>query len=121
MRYVPEHEIRFVAAASPLYGRDASTNIMRRIVQASGCEVTHLGPNRILSNAITLPKSFMRSLATHTIPEVWAARGASLLRVGPKPQSGPSRVTCRRPAHVEEGDRWQAAIAGRWSPYAPMG
>ena len=37
--------IRFVTAASLFDGHDAAINIMRRILQASGAEVIHLGHN----------------------------------------------------------------------------
>jgi len=42
----PANKVRFVTAASLFDGHDASINIMRRILQASGCEVIHLGHNR---------------------------------------------------------------------------
>jgi len=38
--------IRFVTAASLFDGHDVSINIMRRILQANGVEVIHLGHNR---------------------------------------------------------------------------
>jgi methylmalonyl-CoA mutase len=44
--YTPQHPIRFVTAASLFDGHDASINIMRRILQASGAEVIHLGHDR---------------------------------------------------------------------------
>ncbi len=44
--YRPTHNIRFVTAASLFDGHDASINIIRRILQASGAEVIHLGHNR---------------------------------------------------------------------------
>lgn len=44
--YQPQHHIRFVTASSLFDGHDASINIMRRILQASGAEVIHLGHNR---------------------------------------------------------------------------
>ncbi|HEX9659822.1 MAG TPA: cobalamin-dependent protein, partial [Rhodothermales bacterium] len=44
--YRPKHPIRFVTAASLFDGHDAAINIMRRILQASGAEVVHLGHNR---------------------------------------------------------------------------
>lgn len=44
--YKPKHSIRFVTASSLFDGHDASINIMRRILQASGVEVIHLGHNR---------------------------------------------------------------------------
>src|SRR5690606_22651454 len=40
------YRLRFVTAASLFDGHDASINIMRRILQASGAEVIHLGHNR---------------------------------------------------------------------------
>ena len=38
--------VRFVTAASLFDGHDASINIMRRVLQAAGAEVIHLGHNR---------------------------------------------------------------------------
>ncbi|NEU30437.1 methylmalonyl-CoA mutase family protein [bacterium LRH843] len=46
MSYRPTYPIRFVTASSLFDGHDASINIMRRILQASGAEVIHLGHNR---------------------------------------------------------------------------
>ncbi|MCZ6726662.1 MAG: methylmalonyl-CoA mutase family protein [Acidobacteria bacterium] len=44
--YKPKNPIRIVTAASLYDGHDAAINIMRRILQASGAEVIHLGHNR---------------------------------------------------------------------------
>lgn len=44
--YQSKHKIRIVTAASLFDGHDAAINIMRRILQSSGCEVIHLGHNR---------------------------------------------------------------------------
>ncbi|MEM9984814.1 MAG: cobalamin-dependent protein, partial [Bacteroidota bacterium] len=44
--YTPQHKVRLVTAASLFDGHDAAINIMRRILQASGAEVIHLGHNR---------------------------------------------------------------------------
>src|SRR6476620_6355324 len=44
--YKPKNRVRFVTAAALFDGHDASINIMRRILQASGVEVIHLGHNR---------------------------------------------------------------------------
>ncbi len=44
--YKPKNHIRIVTAASLFDGHDAAINIMRRILQASGAEVIHLGHNR---------------------------------------------------------------------------
>ena len=44
--YKPQYPVRLVTAASLFDGHDAAINIMRRILQASGAEVIHLGHNR---------------------------------------------------------------------------
>ncbi|GLX71472.1 fused isobutyryl-CoA mutase/GTPase IcmF [Paenibacillus glycanilyticus] len=44
--YRPQNHVRFITAAALFDGHDASINIMRRILQASGVEVIHLGHNR---------------------------------------------------------------------------
>jgi methylmalonyl-CoA mutase len=49
----PTHKVRFVTAASLFDGHDASINIMRRILQATGCEVIHLGHNRSVEDIVT--------------------------------------------------------------------
>ena len=50
----PAHsKLRFVTAASLFDGHDASINIMRRILQASGGEVIHLGHNRSVNEIVT--------------------------------------------------------------------
>ncbi|TMI00853.1 MAG: methylmalonyl-CoA mutase [Betaproteobacteria bacterium] len=50
--YRAKHKIRFVTAASLFDGHDASINIMRRILQASGAEVIHLGHNRSVEEIV---------------------------------------------------------------------
>ena len=50
--YAPRHKVRFVTAASLFDGHDASINIMRRILQATGCEVIHLGHNRAVQDIV---------------------------------------------------------------------
>ena len=49
----PPHPVRFVTAASLFDGHDASINIMRRILQAQGAEVIHLGHNRSVDEVVT--------------------------------------------------------------------
>ncbi|MGF1564201.1 MAG: methylmalonyl-CoA mutase family protein [Flavobacteriales bacterium] len=44
--YIPKNKVRIVTAASLFDGHDAAINIMRRIMQSSGCEVIHLGHDR---------------------------------------------------------------------------
>ena len=50
--YHHKHHIRFVTASSLFDGHDASINIMRRILQASGAEVIHLGHNRSVEEVV---------------------------------------------------------------------
>jgi methylmalonyl-CoA mutase len=51
--YKTKHKIRFVTAASLFDGHDASINIVRRILQAGGCEVIHLGHNRSVEEVVS--------------------------------------------------------------------
>ena len=44
--HVPSNPVRFVTAASLFDGHDAAINIMRRLLQAQGAEVVHLGHDR---------------------------------------------------------------------------
>src|ERR1700733_6702042 len=44
--YHLKNHIRIVTAAALFDGHDAAINIMRRIIQASGAEVIHLGHDR---------------------------------------------------------------------------
>ncbi|MFM7730093.1 MAG: cobalamin-dependent protein, partial [Flavobacteriales bacterium] len=50
--YVPTHKIRLVTAASLFDGHDAAINIMRRIIQSTGCEVIHLGHDRSVEEVV---------------------------------------------------------------------
>lgn len=50
--YDPTHHVRIVTAASLFDGHDAAINIMRRILQASGAEVIHLGHNRSVQEIV---------------------------------------------------------------------
>ncbi|MBR7554549.1 fused isobutyryl-CoA mutase/GTPase IcmF [Allobacillus sp. GCM10007491] len=50
--YHVKHAVRFVTASSLFDGHDASINIMRRILQASGAEVIHLGHNRSVEDVV---------------------------------------------------------------------
>src|ERR1051325_5144661 len=51
-RYKLRNNVRFVTAAALFDGHDASINIMRRILQAAGVEVIHLGHNRSVSDIV---------------------------------------------------------------------
>src|SRR5271156_1373349 len=50
--YHPTNKVRFVTATSLFDGHDASVNIMRRVLQASGAEVIHLGHNRSVQEIV---------------------------------------------------------------------
>ncbi|WP_412070448.1 methylmalonyl-CoA mutase family protein [Rubrivirga sp. IMCC43871] len=52
MPYTPEHPVRFVTAAALFDGHDAAINIMRRILQAQGVEVIHLGHDRSVDDVV---------------------------------------------------------------------
>ncbi|HEY1698594.1 MAG TPA: fused isobutyryl-CoA mutase/GTPase IcmF [Trebonia sp.] len=50
--YVPEHPVRFVTSTALFDGHDAAINIMRRILQAQGAEVVHLGHDRSVQEVV---------------------------------------------------------------------
>ncbi|MDD5210009.1 MAG: methylmalonyl-CoA mutase family protein [Elusimicrobiales bacterium] len=50
--YKPKNHIRIATATSLFDGHDASINVMRRIFQASGAEVIHLGHNRSVAEIV---------------------------------------------------------------------
>ncbi len=56
-QHAPERQpdatpLRFVTAASLFDGHDAAINIMRRLIQAQGAEVIHLGHNRSVEDVV---------------------------------------------------------------------
>lgn len=52
MSYSPVNKVRIVTAASLFDGHDAAINIMRRIMQAKGAEIIHLGHNRSVKEIV---------------------------------------------------------------------
>ncbi|GIS04818.1 MAG: hypothetical protein CM15mP107_4380 [Bacteroidota bacterium] len=50
--YKSKNKIRIVTAASLFDGHDAAINIMRRIIQATGVEVIHLGHDRSVEEVV---------------------------------------------------------------------
>jgi isobutyryl-CoA mutase len=50
--YVPVNPVRFVTATALFDGHDAAINIMRRILQAQGAEVVHLGHDRSVHEVV---------------------------------------------------------------------
>ena len=51
-KYTPVNRVRVVTAASLFDGHDAAINVMRRLIQAHGCEVIHLGHNRSVQQVV---------------------------------------------------------------------
>ncbi|HET6950654.1 MAG TPA: fused isobutyryl-CoA mutase/GTPase IcmF [Acidimicrobiales bacterium] len=50
--HVPANPVRVVTAAALFDGHDAAINVMRRILQAQGAEVVHLGHNRSVDEVV---------------------------------------------------------------------
>ena len=50
--YHPKNKVRIVTAAALFDGHDAAINIMRRIIQATGCEVIHLGHDKSVEDVV---------------------------------------------------------------------
>jgi methylmalonyl-CoA mutase len=51
-RYRPEYPVRIVTSAALFDGHDAAINVMRRILQATGAEIIHLGHNRSVEEIV---------------------------------------------------------------------
>ncbi|GAB4289816.1 MAG: methylmalonyl-CoA mutase family protein [Myxococcota bacterium] len=51
--YKPKNNIRVITAANLFDGHDAAINVMRRIIQATGAEVIHLGHNRSVKEIVS--------------------------------------------------------------------
>jgi len=51
--YRPRQKVRFITATSLFDGHDAAINVMRRLLQATGVEVIHLGHNRSVDEIVT--------------------------------------------------------------------
>ena len=50
--HVPVYPVRFVTSTALFDGHDAAINIMRRILQAQGAEVVHLGHDRSVREVV---------------------------------------------------------------------
>ncbi len=50
--YKLRHHVRIVSAGSLFDGHDAAINVMRRLMQAAGAEVIHLGHNRSVAEIV---------------------------------------------------------------------
>ena len=76
-RYQAENKVRFVTAASLFDGHDAAINIMRRILQAHGAEVIHLGHNRSVARRSSTPPSRRTRRASRSPPTRAATSSSS--------------------------------------------
>ena len=52
MSFILQNKVRIVTAAALFDGHDAAINIMRRIMQAKGAEIIHLGHNRSVAEIV---------------------------------------------------------------------
>ena len=52
MGFTLQNKVRIVTAAALFDGHDAAINIMRRIMQAKGAEIIHLGHNRSVAEIV---------------------------------------------------------------------
>ena len=52
MSFTLQNKVRIVTAAALFDGHDAAINIMRRIMQAKGAEIIHLGHNRSVAEIV---------------------------------------------------------------------
>ena len=50
--YKAKHPVRIVTSAALFDGHDAAINVMRRIMQATGAEIIHLGHNRSVGEVV---------------------------------------------------------------------
>ena len=102
-----ERRLRFVTAASLFDGHDASINIIRRMLQASGAEVIHLGHNRSVDEIVTA--ALQEDVARHRA-ELLSGRPRRVLQVHARPAARARRrehqgVRRRRRRHRARGDR----------------
>ena len=114
--HVPEHPVRIVTASALFDGHDASINIMRRIMQAQGAEVIHLGHNRSVQEVVDAAHRGGRAgrrgqLLPGRARRVLRVPRAAAARVGRRPRQGRRR---RRRRHRAGRDR--AAARARASP-----
>ena len=79
--HVPQHPVRIVSASALFDGHDASINIMRRIMQAQGAEVIHLGHNRSVQEVVDAAvEEEMTAAEEAGVP--YASRGEAMFNLG---------------------------------------
>jgi methylmalonyl-CoA mutase len=118
--YRAKHKLRFVTATSLFDGHDATINLIRRLLQASGAEVIHLGHNRSVREVVEAAvQEDAQGIAVTCyqgghmeyfayMKQMLEERGASHIRIF----GGGGGVI--RPREIEELHR--AGIAGIYSP-----
>ncbi len=97
--------LRFVTAASLFDGHDAAINIMRRIIQAQGAEVIHLGHNRSVEDVV---RAALQEDADAIALSVLPGRPRRVLQVHGRHAEG-----ARRRAHPRVRRRRRHHHAGR--------
>src|SRR2546428_305398 len=109
--YKAKHKIRFVTAASLFDGHDASINIMRRILQASGAEVIHLGHNRSVDEVVNGALQ-LGVFDNHEILERAKANPAPVLGITGTGGAGKSSLTDElvRRFRLDQGDSLRIAV-----------
>ena len=98
----PQNKIRLVTAGSLYDGHDAAINVMRRILQATGAEVIHLGHNR----------SVQEIVAAAVQEDVQAVGLSPPMGSGTMSFSGTSLICCASKAPGTS--KSLAAVAGRF-------
>ncbi len=104
--YQAKNKIRLVTATSLFDGHDASINIMRRILQASGAEVIHLGHNRSVDEIVSAAlQEDVQGIAVTSLP----GRARGILQVHDRPAARQRRrehpgVRRRRRRHRAGGN-----------------
>ena len=110
-----QKKIRIVTAASLFDGHDAAINIMRRIMQAQGAEVIHLGHNRsaqeIVEAAVQEDADAIAIAHTRVTTRLTTCKGPIDIQVIQTPATRATRRCLQRPIPLQS--RRLLAIKGR--------
>jgi hypothetical protein len=109
--HVPANPVRFVTAASLFDGHDAAISVMRRLLQAQGAEVMHLGHDRSVED--------VRSAERTPAMLIYTICMTSLCRPGPRVELEPTSWTIARAVGgAGEASRSAGGRANRWPSLA---
>ena len=114
--HVPSNPVRVLTAAALFDGHDAAINIMRRILQAQGAEVIHLGHNRSVDEVVTAAiQEDVQAVAISSYQGGHVEFFSYLVRAAGRARRRPHQgVRRRRRHHRRRGDR--APARGRRRP-----